>query len=108
MTVFVINHGIIKSIRIHTAGIGPMIKFDVDTPRDWFRQKVMWKLAIRYQLSTLSVLDLDHVHHLPHALLLEKDTYCLPEGNQWIPNALRWIQSGGDHKAQQCYPLLIE
>jgi len=30
-------------------------------------------LVIRYQLSTLSALDLDCVHHLPHALLQEKD-----------------------------------
>jgi hypothetical protein len=82
MTVLVVNHGIIKSISILTAVIRPMIKFDVDKPRDCFRQEVKWTLAIRYQLSTLSALDLDRVHHLPHALLQEKDTYCLPEGNQ--------------------------
>jgi hypothetical protein len=47
MTVLVVNHGIIKSIRILTAVIRPMIKFDVDEPRDCFRQEVMWTLAIR-------------------------------------------------------------
>jgi len=82
MNVLVVNHGIIKSISILTAVIRPMIKFDVDNPRDCFRQEVKWTLAIRSQLSTLSALDLDRVHHLPHALLLEKDAYCLPEGNQ--------------------------
>jgi hypothetical protein len=82
MTVLVVNHGIIESISILTAVIRPMIKFDVDKPRDCFRQEVQWTLAIRYQLSTLSALDLDCVQHLPHALLPEKDTNCLPEGNQ--------------------------
>jgi len=82
MTVLVVNHGIIESISILTAVIRPMRKFDVDKPRDCFQQEVKWTLAIRYQLSTLSALDLDRVHHLPHALLPEKDTYCLPEGNQ--------------------------
>jgi len=82
MTVLVVNHGIIESISILTAVIRRIIKFDVDTPRDCFCQEVKWTLAICYQLSTLSALDLDRVHHLPHALLPEKDTYCLPEGNQ--------------------------
>jgi len=108
MTVLVVNDGIIKSISILTAVIRLMIKSDVDEPRDCFRQEVKWMLAIRYQLSTLSALDLDHVQHLPHALLPEKDTYCLPGGNQLIPNTLRRIQSGGDHRALQCCPLLIE
>jgi len=85
-----------------------MIKFDVDTPRDWFCHEVKLTLGVREQLSTLSALDLGPVHHLPHALLQEKDTYCQPEGNQWIPNALRQIQSGGDHNALLCCPLLIE
>jgi hypothetical protein len=82
MTVLVVNHAIIESIRILTAVIRPMIKLDVDKPWDCFRQQVKWTLVIRYQLSTLSALDLDRVHHLPHALLPEKDTYRLPEGNQ--------------------------
>jgi hypothetical protein len=82
MTVLVINHGIIKSIGILTVVIRPMIKFDVAQTRDCLRQVVKWTLAIRYQLSTLSALDLDRVHHLPYPLLQEKDTYCLPEGNQ--------------------------
>jgi len=82
MTVLVVNDGIIESISILTAVIRPMIKFDVDKPRDCFRQEVKWTLAIRYQLLTLSALNLDRVHHLPHALLPEKDTYCLPEGKQ--------------------------
>jgi hypothetical protein len=47
MTVLVINHGIIKSIRILTTVIRPMIKFDVDKPQDCFRQEVKWTLAIR-------------------------------------------------------------
>jgi hypothetical protein len=82
ITDLVINHGIIESISILTTVIRPMIEFDVDKPRDCFRQEVKWTLAFRYQLSTLSALDLDLVHHLPHPLLPEKDTYCLPEGNQ--------------------------
>jgi hypothetical protein len=82
MTVPVVNHGIMKSNRMLTAVIRLMIKFDVDTRWDYFRQEVKWTLAIRYQLSTLSALDLDGVHHLPHAVLPEKGTYCLPEGNQ--------------------------
>jgi len=47
MTVLVINHGIIKSISILTTVISPMIKFDVDKPRDRFHQEVNWTLAIR-------------------------------------------------------------
>jgi hypothetical protein len=47
MTVLVVNHGIIKSISILTAVIRPMIQFDVDKPRDCFRQEVKWTLAIR-------------------------------------------------------------
>jgi hypothetical protein len=82
MTVVVVNHGIMKSISILTAVIHPMIKFDVDKPRDCFHPEVKWTLDIRYQLSTVSSLDLDRVDHLPHALLPEKDNYCLPEGNQ--------------------------
>jgi hypothetical protein len=82
MTILVVNHEIIKSISTLTAVIRPMIKFDVHKPRACLRQEVRWTLAIRYQLSTLSMLDLDQVHHLPHTLLQEKDTYCLPEGNQ--------------------------
>jgi hypothetical protein len=82
MTVLVVNHGIIESISILAAVICPMIKLDVDMPRDCFRQEVKWTLAIRYQFSTLAALDLDRVHHLPYALLPEKDTYCLLEGNQ--------------------------
>jgi hypothetical protein len=82
MTILVINNGIIKSISILTVVICPMIKFDVDKPWDSFRQQVKWTLSIRQKLSTLSALDLDRVHHLPHALLSEKDTYGLPEGKQ--------------------------
>jgi hypothetical protein len=47
MTVLVVNHGIIKSISILTVVIHPMIKFDVDTPRDYFRQEIKLMLAIR-------------------------------------------------------------
>jgi hypothetical protein len=68
MTVLVVNHGIVKSISILTAVIRLMVKFDVDTQRDCFRQEVKWTLSIDYQLSTLSALDLDRVHYLPHAL----------------------------------------
>jgi hypothetical protein len=32
MTILVVNHGIIESNNILTAGISPMIKFDVDAP----------------------------------------------------------------------------
>jgi len=82
MTILVVNHGMIKSISIPTAVIRPMIKFDVDKPRDCFRQEEKSTLAVRYQLSTLSALHLGSVHHLPHALLQGKDSYCLPQGNQ--------------------------
>ena len=51
--------------------IRPRIHFDLDKPRDWFGQDVKWTLATGYQLSTLSALDLDRVHHLSHALLQE-------------------------------------
>jgi len=68
MTVFVVNHGIIKLISIPTALIGLNMKIDVDKPRDWLRQEVKWTLAIHLQLSTQSVLDLHSVHHLLHAL----------------------------------------
>jgi hypothetical protein len=82
MAILVINYGIIKSINILPTVIRLMIKFDADIPRDCFRQEVKWTLAIRLQLSTLSVLDLDNVYHLPPAPRLEEDTYCPPAGNQ--------------------------
>jgi len=82
MTVLVVNHGIVKSISIPTAVIGPTIRFDVDARRDWFWQEVKWTLAIRLQRSTLSALDLDRIYHLPHTLLKKNRTDCLPEGNQ--------------------------
>jgi hypothetical protein len=53
-------------------------------------------------------LDLGSIHHLQHALLQEKVTYCRPEANELIPSALWRIQSGGDHKAMLFSPLLIE
>jgi hypothetical protein len=62
MTFVIVNYGIIKSLRILTAVIRPMIKFDEDKPRDCVRQEVKWTLTIPYQLSTLSGLDLDRVH----------------------------------------------
>jgi len=108
MTVLVVNHEIIKSLSILTAVIQQMLKVDVDKPQDCFRQGVKWTLAIRFQLSTLSALDLDRIHHLPHALLPDKDTYCLPDRTQRIPNSLHRIQSGGDQKPLQCSRLLIE
>ena len=40
MSVIVVNHGIIKSICVLTAVIGPMVKFDVDKPGDCFHQDV--------------------------------------------------------------------
>ena len=46
MTVLVINHGNIKSIRILTAVIRPMIEFDLDKHWDCFRQEAKWMLAI--------------------------------------------------------------
>jgi hypothetical protein len=46
MTVLFINHRTIKCISILTAVIRPMIKFDVDTPRDCFRKDVQGTLAI--------------------------------------------------------------
>jgi len=82
MTLIFVNHGMMKSISRLTTVIRPMIKFHLDTLWDCFRREVQWTLAICQQLSTLSALDLDRVHHLPHALLQKNDTYCLPEGNQ--------------------------
>jgi hypothetical protein len=38
----------------------------------------------------------------------ENDPYYLPEGNEWIPNALRQIRSGGDHIAVLDCPWLME
>jgi hypothetical protein len=76
-----------------------MIHFDVDKPRNCFRQDVTRILAICEQLSTLSVLELDSIHHLPHALLQDKVTCSMPEGNQWIPNAVQCIQKCGNHLA---------
>jgi hypothetical protein len=46
-----------------------MIKVDADKLLDCFRQDVKWTLAFHYQLSSVSELDLDCVHHLPYALL---------------------------------------
>jgi len=40
MTVLVINGGIIKSISLLTVVVHPMMKFDVDNPRDCFHQVV--------------------------------------------------------------------
>jgi len=68
MAVLVVNHGNIKSFTILNAEIRPIIKFDVDKPRDCFPQEVKWTLAICAQLSTLSGLHLDRVPHLPHTL----------------------------------------
>jgi hypothetical protein len=81
MTVLVVNHGIIKSISILTAGILPVIKFDVAQQRDCFVGKLSgrWPFISGFQHSAL---DLDLVHHLPHSLLQETDTYCLTEGSQ--------------------------
>jgi hypothetical protein len=68
MTVLVVNHGNIKSNSILTAVIRPMIEFDVEKPRDSLPLEVKWRLIIHYQLSTISVFDLDCVHHLRQAL----------------------------------------
>jgi len=85
-----------------------MIEFDVDWPQDCFDQEVNWMPAIREQLSTLTVLYLDRMHHLPHAPLQEMDTYSLTEEDQSIPNALHRIQCGGDYKDLLCGLVLIE
>jgi len=47
MTIVVVNQGIMKSISILTADIRPVIEFDVDKPRDCFRQNAKWRQAIR-------------------------------------------------------------
>jgi hypothetical protein len=39
-------------------------------------------LTIYLQLSTLSAFDLGSIHHHSHALLEDKDAYCLAQGNQ--------------------------
>jgi hypothetical protein len=64
MTVPVFSNGMIKSISILTVVIRSMIKFEVDTPRDCFRQVLKRTLAIHQQLSTISVLYLDRVHQV--------------------------------------------
>jgi hypothetical protein len=46
MTILVVEHGIIKSISLLTGVIHLMEKFDIDQPRDCFRQQVMQTLAI--------------------------------------------------------------
>jgi hypothetical protein len=69
MTVLLVNHGMIQAIGIGTTVIRPMIKCVVGKPRDCFVQEVQRMLAIREQLSTLSALDLDRIHHVPHRLL---------------------------------------
>jgi len=74
-----------------------MIQFDVDKLRDCFCQKIQWTLPIGYQLSAFSVLDLDRIHHLQHALLQETDSHRMPDWNEEIPNTLRRNQSGGDY-----------
>jgi len=82
LTVLVVNRAIISSICILTVVFRLMIKLHVDTLCDCFLQEVKWMLAIHYLSSTVSELDLDLVHHLPQALLLENDTHCRPQGNQ--------------------------
>ena len=82
MTVCVVNHGITQSISRRTAVMNPVIKHDVDKPWDCFHREGKCTRAIRAQLSTLSALDIDGVHYLPHALLQGNDTYCLPDDNQ--------------------------
>ena len=82
MTILVVNHGIIKCISIVTAVIRTMIQFYVDKLGDCFRKAVQWTLDIPLHLSTLSVLDWDHVHSLSHHLQQQNNTYYLPEGIQ--------------------------
>jgi len=61
--------------------IPPKMKFDADKLRDCFSLEGKWTLGICLQPLTLSAFDLGRVNHFPHALLQEKDAYCLPEGN---------------------------
>jgi hypothetical protein len=46
MTLFVVNDGIIKSIRTLTLIIRPMITFDLDKPWDRIPQEVTWTQAL--------------------------------------------------------------
>jgi hypothetical protein len=108
ITILVVNHGIIKSISILTAVIGPMIKFDRGNRQDCFRDYVMGMPAIRFQIWTLSPFNLDHGPHLPDALLLENDTYCLPEAKQFIPNPLWRVQISGDDNALHYFSMVFE
>jgi len=108
MNVLLVNHRIITSISTLTAVIRLVIKLDADNHQHCFHYEVKWTIAISSQLSTLPALDLKCIHHLPDALGQEKGTYCLPEGNRLISNALRRIQSGGDHKALVYCLFLIE
>jgi len=55
MTVIVTNRGNITYTSTLTAGICPMIKYDVDIRRDCFHKEVKWTLATHFQLATLCV-----------------------------------------------------
>jgi len=46
VTIRIINHGIIKSISIVTAVFCLIIKSNLDTPWDYFRQQGKWMLTI--------------------------------------------------------------
>jgi hypothetical protein len=57
-----------KSITKLTPDISPMIKFDVDSSWYCFSLQLKWMLAIRSQLSALSVWDFDRLQPLPHSV----------------------------------------
>jgi len=86
----------------------PDEKFDVDHHHDCIRQEGQWTLAILWQPSTLSTMDLDRIHHVPLALVQKDDTYHLSEAKEWIPNALCRSDRGEDHTARLCCPWPIE
>jgi hypothetical protein len=82
MTVFVIKHGMIQSVRTLATVYRPRKRFDIDTLQDIISYEGNWALVIFQQLFTFAALHLNRVYHLPHALLQDKDSDCQPEGNQ--------------------------
>jgi len=84
MTVLVMNGGMMESISIPSPVIRRMTTFHIDLPEHCFWQEVQCAPAICQQLSTLSALDLDCVHHLPHALPQQKvQVVCQKEIDQF-------------------------
>jgi len=108
MAILVVNYRIINSISILTAVSRQMIIVDVG----W----IFGSLPLVFIVNAgclVAALDSLCGGFGPctpplHLLLHENVKDCLPEGNEWIPNAQWWIKSGGDYKALPCCPILCE